>query len=157
MKNINLKYVQSGQTLVALLFFVMIGIIATSAATIMLFTNLLSGQKFENSEIVRQSADAGGEKALLQLLRDPNYLGETFVIEDDEVTIVVAGTTNKTIDVTSVNGNTEKKIVITASLINNILTVVSGEFKGSPSSKTWFSKKVYLAIVVSKFVDFEKS
>lgn len=123
--NNKISNLESGQTLVALLFFVMIGIIATSAATIMLFTNLLSGQKFETAETLRQSAEAGGESALLQLLRDQNYSGENLTINNDDVTIEVVGTTNKTINVTSVNGEMERKIVITASLINNVLTVNS--------------------------------
>jgi len=119
------KSEQSGQTLVALLFFIMIGIIATGATTIILFTNLLSGQRFENAETVRQAVDAGGENALLQLLRDQNYVGETLNINDNEVVINVSGSTTKTINVTSTDGSFERKIVIIASLINNVLTVNS--------------------------------
>lgn len=116
-----MKKNESGQTLVALLFFVMIGIMATGSAAIVLFTNLLTEQKVQDAEVVRQEAEAGGENALISLLRDSTYSGETIVINNDNVVITVTGGTTKTIDSVATSGDIERKIEITATLNNNVL------------------------------------
>ena len=116
---------QSGQTLVALLFFVMIGIVAITSATLILFTNLESEQKMQDVESVRQLAELGGEKAMISILRDPNYVGETININGDTVIITVTGTTTKTIDSIATSGDFSRKIEIIATYLNNILTKTS--------------------------------
>lgn len=120
---------QSGQTLIALLFFIMVGIIVTSASILALSVNAQAAQKLSQGEVVRQLAETGGENALLQLLRDNNYTGETMTdvggVTGDSVTIAVTGTTVKTISSVASSGDFTRKIEITVSLVNNVLTVTS--------------------------------
>ena len=116
---------QKGQTLVALLFFVMIGIVAITSATLILFTNLESEQKMQDVESVRQLAELGGEKAMISILRDPSYSGETININGDTVIVTVTGTTTKTIDSIATSGDFSRKIEIIATYLNNILTKTS--------------------------------
>lgn len=113
---------QSGQTLVALLFFVMIGIIATTSATIILFTNLKSEAFFQEAESARSLSELGIEKALISLLRDPSYQGETINIDGNSVLVSVTGGTTKTIESISTIDSFSRKIQVTVSFNNNTLT-----------------------------------
>lgn len=115
-----------GQTLVALLFFVLIGIMVTSVSTTLFFTNLRGDQASESSEILRQVADAGAEMALIKLLRNKNYSGESVVINNSNVTIEVVGGNTKTINVTSIDeNNLEIKIQVIVNYANNVLNMIS--------------------------------
>lgn len=112
----------------ALLFFVMVGIIVTTAATIILATNSLAAQKLSQGEVTRQLAETGAENALLQLLRNKNYTGETLTdiggVVGDNVTVTVIGTTVKTIDSIATSGEFVRKVEIIANS-NDVLTPVS--------------------------------
>ncbi|MCX6704388.1 MAG: hypothetical protein NTZ07_02980 [Candidatus Woesebacteria bacterium] len=116
---------QSGQTLVLLLVFVMITIAITTAATFIIATNSLSTTNVSQGLATRQMAEAGAEKALLQLLRNPNYKGETFSLDTGTVTASVSGTSTLTIDSTATNGNYVKRVEVKVSYSNNVLTPVS--------------------------------
>ena len=128
---------ESGQTLVALLFFVMVGMIVTTAAVMILSTNSLAAQKLSQGEVTRQLAESGAENALLRLLRDksygdcPNYcLGDTLNIGDDSVlirvtTTTIAGTTTITIDSIATSGNFVRKVEVVVKNSSDVLTPLS--------------------------------
>jgi hypothetical protein len=120
----NLKY-QKGQTLVLLLVFVMVTIAITTAATFIVATNSLSATAVSQGLATKQMAEAGAEKALLQLLRNPGYKGETFSLDSGTITATVSGTTTLTIDSTAVNGDYVKRVEVRAAYSNNVLTPVS--------------------------------
>ena len=69
---------QSGQALVPLLIFVMVAIAVSASATYILASNSISVTNLSLGIAAKQEAESGAEKALLQLLRDPNYRGEKF-------------------------------------------------------------------------------
>jgi len=129
---------ESGQTLVALLFFVMVGMIVTAAAVMILSTNSLAAQKLSQGEVTRQLAETGAENALLRLLRDksygdcPNYcLGDTLNIGDDSVlikvkTTIIAETTTITINSVAISGNFVREIEVkVVKNPNDVLTPLS--------------------------------
>lgn len=120
----NYKY-QKGQTLVLLLVFVMVTIAITTAATFITATNSISATNVSQGLATREMAEAGVEKALLGLIRDPNYKGETFVLDLGTVTATVSGTTALTINSTAVNGDYVKRVEVRATYSNNVLTPVS--------------------------------
>jgi hypothetical protein len=120
----NTKY-QRGQTLVLLLVFVMVTIAITTAATFIIATNSLSATNVSEGLATKQMAEAGAEKALLQLLRNPNYKGETFSLDTGTITASVSGTTTLTINSTAVNGNYVKRVEVKATYSNNVLIPVS--------------------------------
>lgn len=120
-----MKNSQNGQTLVMLLVFVIIAITITSTAAIVVAINALGSQKMHQSLNAFYAAESGAENALLRLLRDPNYSGETLTVGDGLTTITVTGSSTKTINVTGTNGNFQRKIQVVASYVNNVLTVVS--------------------------------
>lgn len=116
---------QKGQTLVLLLVFVMVSIAVTTAATFIIATNSLSVTNLSLGISTKAMAEAGAEKALLSLLRNPGYSGETFSLDTGTVTASVSGTTTLTIDSTAVNGNYTKRVEVIATYSNNVLTVQS--------------------------------
>lgn len=122
-----------GQTLVALLFFVMVGMIVTTAAVMILSTNSQAAQKLSQGEVARQLAETGAENALLQLLRNKNYTGETLTdiggVIGDTVSITVGGTDPVTgqsaIFSTATSGNFTRKIEVIYDTANNALVTKS--------------------------------
>lgn len=120
----NYKY-QDGQTLVLLLVFIMVTIAITTAATFIIATNSLSATAVSQGLATREMAEAGVEKALLEFIRDPNYKGETFILDLGTVTATVSGTTALTINSTAVNGDYIKRVEVKAIYSNNVLTPVS--------------------------------
>ena len=117
---------EEGQTLVALLFFVLVGMIITVAATFILSVNALSAQKLSSGEITRELAETGIENALIQLLRDKNYTGETLTIESDNILITVSGTTTRKIEATATSGNFVRKFEVLATYEG---TLIPGTWK----------------------------
>jgi len=82
MKNkiLNFKYKSliirsSGQALVTLLFFILIGMTVISAAAIFVYENTKSASITEQGVYAYYVAESGAEEALLRMLRDPNYSG----------------------------------------------------------------------------------
>ena len=118
------KY-QAGQTLVLLLVFMMVAIAVTTAATFIIATNSLSATAVSQGLATREMAEAGAEKTLIGLIRDPNYKGEIFSLDTGTVTTSVSGATTLTINSTAVNGDYTKRVEVKATYSNNVLTPVS--------------------------------
>jgi hypothetical protein len=116
---------REGQTLVLLLVFMMVAIAISTAAAFIIATNSLSITNISQGLATQSMAEAGAEKALLQLLRDPNYKGETFSLDTGIVTATVSGTTTLTIDSTATNSGYLKRVEVKATYSNNVLTPVS--------------------------------
>lgn len=120
MKNKN----QKGQALISLMFFIIIALFLISAAVVMMISNSQSVQKVEGEEVAARIAEAGAEVGLIKLLRDPAYTGESITLPDGEADISVSG---ETVRVTATSGDFVKKLVVTTSFVNNVLSVVSWE------------------------------
>jgi hypothetical protein len=124
MSKIISKY-QNGQTLILLLVFVMVAMAITTAATFIIATNSKSATNVTLGLATRHMAESGAEKALLALIRDPTYKGETFSLDTGSITATVSGTTTLTIDSMATNGDYIKKVEVKATYSNNVLTPVS--------------------------------
>ncbi len=123
---LNMKHqYKHGQSLVTLLVFMIIGITITSAAVVMTITNSQNATKFQEGMIAFQVAESGAENAIIRLLRDPNYTGETLAIGGGTAVITVSGTTTKTIVSAGTNGNYYRKVQVIAGYVNNLLTITS--------------------------------
>lgn len=116
---------QRGQALVTLLIFMVVAIIVTSAAVVVIFVNSLSSSKLVVGELAYYAAESGAENAILRLLRNPNYTGETLQIDQGSATITITGTDPKTITSVGNFGNFSRTIEIVVGYTNNILTVSS--------------------------------
>jgi hypothetical protein len=116
---------QSGQTLVALLAFMAMALTLTVAATVVTLANAQTSSNYSLGQEALRIAEAGADNALLRLLRDPAYAGETLSAGDGTATITISGSGTKTIVSEGVNGSFRRKVQVTATVANNTLTVTS--------------------------------
>lgn len=116
-----------GQSLISLVIFMVIAIIIISGAVAVIIINSKATSKFYQGIVSYDLAEAGIENALLRLLRDPGYPGETLTIEGDSAVIEVSGggIDPYTIISRGQTGNFHRTVEVIASFNNNILTVNS--------------------------------
>jgi len=118
----NIKRIQLGYTVVMLLFVMSISMAIASGIVIVVLNNILSTTSLEQGTVAYFAAESGTENALLRLVRDPFYSGETLPIDGGSVLIQVGNgiaTSTATID------NSVRKIQLDYVYNNNILTVTS--------------------------------
>lgn len=108
-----MKY-KSGQIMVLLLVMMVIGIMITSAAVILTVTTTKSTSKMELGTLALSIAHSGGENAMMRLLRNPSYTGETLTIGNGTATVTVTGTSPKTITSIGRYGNFIRTVQIVA-------------------------------------------
>jgi len=113
----------TGQALITLLFFVVIAITITTAAVVIILTGNTSTTSMEQGTRAYYVSEAGIENALIRLLRDPSYTGETLTIDDGSSTITVTGSGPYVILSKGTVGNFVKTLQVDAQYTNNILTV----------------------------------
>jgi len=113
---------QRGQALVTLLFFVLISLTITSAAIIIIIANSISASKFQEGTLSYYAAESGIENALLRLLRDPNYAGETLTVGTTTVVVTVSGSNPKTIVSVGQNGNFKRTVQVQSTYSNGYYT-----------------------------------
>lgn len=124
LQSTNYKF-KKGQTLVMLLILMTAGMIITTAAVIMIIVNSQASSKFALGEDVFAIAESGAENAILRLIRNPNYVGETLTVGSGIATITVSGTSTKTIVSEGVRGNFRRKVQVVGGYVNNIFTPTS--------------------------------
>lgn len=124
-----MRHQQAGQTLIALLIFMMLSILITTTAVTITIINTQGNNQTNFGELARQAAETGAENAMLRLERDPAYVGETMSINSaSTATITVSGTTTRTI--TSVGtvagiGTFKRTVIVTATYSGFAFTVTS--------------------------------
>jgi len=125
MINKKVHNLQTGQALITLLFFIIIALTVTSAGIIILITNSFAASTVEQGTDTYYAAESGIENALLRLLRDSTYTGETLSIGTATVTITVTSGNPITILSLAQDGKSIRKIQVQATYTNNILTISS--------------------------------
>ena len=117
--------IHRGQALVILLVFVAVAMVVSATAVVIMIIGSHGSAQLANSQAAWTTAESGGEDALLRLLRDPTYAGETLTIGTDTATISVTGTDPKIITSTGVSGEFSRRIKITAGFTNGVLIISS--------------------------------
>ena len=118
---------QTGQTLVTLLVFIVVATAVTSTAVAILINTTRSSSILGESIKATQIADSGAENALLRLLRDPNYIGETLSIGQGTATVSVTGSNPKTITSIGTIGNYKSTVQVIVTY-NNTMSVSSWNY-----------------------------
>lgn len=119
------RFYQKGQTLVTLLVFSVVALtVATSAVAIMLNVAQATN-RIEGNITAVQVAESGAENALLRLLRNPSYTGETLPVGDGTAAITVSGTNPKIITVVGTLDSHTKTVEVIVTFTNGIMTVTS--------------------------------
>lgn len=112
-----------GQVLVTLLMFVLVAMTVISSAVTIVIANTRAVSEVQQGIDAYYVAEAGAENALMRLLRDPSYTGETLPsIGDGTAVITVTGST--IISQGQVN-NLTRKIQVNISYNNNQMVVTS--------------------------------
>lgn len=116
---------ERGQALVVLVCFgVIAATIIASTVLISIATNSASG-KTQGGTVAYDIAESGVENALLRLLRDPSYTGETLVVGSGSAVITVTGTNPKTIVSQGIQGIHRRTLEAIASDSGGVLSVTS--------------------------------
>lgn len=116
---------QSGQTIIALLMFMLMAITITMAGAAITISNLQTGSAFGQGEQALANATTGAENALQQLERDPSYSGETMTLPTGAATITVSGTGTITIVSVGTVSSYHRTITVVATDTANTITETS--------------------------------
>lgn len=116
------KMQQKGQAVVALLFFMTISIAIITAIVIIVLNNATAVSSLEQGNSAYYAAESGSQNALLRLIRDPSYSGETLTVDQGTVVIQVA---NGIATSTATVANSVRKVQVNTVYNNNIRTVTS--------------------------------
>lgn len=119
------RELQRGQTLVSLLVFSVMALTVAAAATVIMINSAQATQITQGRTNAANAAESGVENALLRLIRNPSYSGETLTVDTASVIITVTGTTTKTITSEATVGSYVYTAQATAEYVNNRLTVTS--------------------------------
>jgi hypothetical protein len=121
MKQLN----QSGQTLIALLIFMLVAMTVTIAATAIAIINLQGNTSFANGQLALQNAQSGVENAVLSLERNPSYTGGTIPLASGTDTITVSGSGTLTIVSVGTDGNFSRTLTATATDTSDIISITN--------------------------------
>ncbi|MEK7533294.1 MAG: hypothetical protein AAB542_02560 [Patescibacteria group bacterium] len=91
MKHVVMSH-SSGQVLIAMLYIMVIGMLVTTGAVYALISNTQSTTIFESGALAYAAAESGTENALLRLIRDPAYTGETLAITAGQSAVITVST-----------------------------------------------------------------
>jgi hypothetical protein len=116
---------QSGQTLIALLIFMILAITITATAAAITIINTQGNSSYVNGQAALGNAETGIENALLRLERDPSYGGETIALSPGSVTVTVTGSSPKTITAVGLAGSFKRTVIATATSSGGIITMTT--------------------------------
>lgn len=125
MREADLQSSQSGYMLTALLVFLVVIIIITTTSVMISVSSLRSQTFFDGGSEALAAADSGAENAILRLLRDPSYTGETLQVGDSDVIITVVGSSPQVVTVVADSGSFERTIEVNLNRVNGMLEVTS--------------------------------
>lgn len=116
---------QAGQSLITLIIFMFMSVVIVSGAVAVILINSKSTTSVYQGNVSYGVAEAGIENALIRLLRDPNYTGETLTVNGGSATITVSGGIVKTITSVGTSGSFKRTIQATVDTSNNKQVVTS--------------------------------
>jgi hypothetical protein len=116
---------QAGQTLIALLIFILVAMTITIAAVGIAITNIKSNNSVVSGEIALQNATSGVENSLLLLERNPNYSGGTMTFDSGTATITISGSGTITIVSVGMVGNFQRTVTATVSDTGNVISLTN--------------------------------
>jgi hypothetical protein len=97
-----------------LLVFIVVAFSITTAATMMLLNSSQNATRLEVGTSALQVAESGMDNALIRLLRDPSYTGETLTVGEGTAVITVTGSGPYTLTSVGTVGRNVRKLQVTA-------------------------------------------
>ena len=114
-----------GMALVTVIIFAAVAIVVITLGVSLMVIQTSSSTRVASSQEALIVAESAMENALIRLLRNPNYTGETLTFLDGTATIVVTGTTNKTVTVTADVLSSKRTIVVDLTETDGVTSVNS--------------------------------
>lgn len=127
----NFKYNPNsqGMALVTVIIFAAVAMLVITAAVSMGILSSMSSRQMLQGQHALLLAESGAENALLRLLRNPVYTGETLTMDGGTATIVVSGTNPKIISVEGKSGSIIRQIEVRVSDTSGAMSVDSWQEK----------------------------
>lgn len=98
-----LRSFKDGQALIGVLAVIAISTVLVSSLMVNSLISAHSSLKLRQSNAVMGNADSYIQDAIIKIIRDPNYIGETLTLNGSRVIIEVTGENPKNILVKSIN------------------------------------------------------
>jgi len=118
-------YDSAGQTVIALLLFMMLAIMVTTAAATITVTNIQANNGYAKGEQSLMYAESGIDEAMVRLGHDENYAGGTIAFANGTATISVSGTSVKTIISHGTSDNYHRTVTATVTVANGVINLTS--------------------------------
>lgn len=116
---------ERGQALVILLFYMIIAITLTTTAVALAISNSLGTMREEEGNHALETAESGAENALLRLLRDLSYTGESLPVGNGTAIITVSGTNPITVTSVGTSGLYTRTVLVNATITAGSLNITS--------------------------------
>lgn len=117
---------QRGQVMITMLYIMVIGTLITTGAAFALIANTQAASAIEVGEITLGVAESGIENAILKLIRNPAYTGETLVLSEGRTALVTVSTSSGIVITSSgVVGRSRKTIQAKVRYNDGVLTIDS--------------------------------
>ena len=112
--------------MITMLYIMVVGILVTTGAAFALISNTQAATTYEAGTLAQTVAESGLENALLRLIRDPSYAGETFVIVSGQSATVTVSTASGIVVTSSGSvGNAVRQVQAEIHYNDGILTIDS--------------------------------
>jgi len=122
----NYRFTKRGSTLITLMIFIFVMLTIASTSVSIIISNAQSTAGAGQTMEAYYAAEAGIENASLQLLRNPEYAGETIQLSPTS-SVTISVSRNGTYDVLSTGKSGQFTRILMAKLdyTNNILSIIS--------------------------------
>jgi type II secretory pathway component PulK len=117
---------KNGQAIILLIFFMAIIVMVVSASVSLMISSATGQTVLSKGNQAKLVAESGVENALLRLLRNPDYTGETIQLSQGETDIAVTGNqTDKTITSRSIYLDSIYTVEVQVKFNTGILEIIS--------------------------------
>ena len=114
-----------GFALVILMFLMVLAVTVITAAVSLMILGSSSSTLLISGDSTKSIADSCIENAIIRLIRNPAYSGESLDINEGNCQITVTGLTDKTVSAQANYGNKKKRVEVNLNLNNNIISLIS--------------------------------
>lgn len=97
----------------------------STAAVAVVLANSLSSTRVTESIHALEAAEAGAENAIIRLIRNPEYTGETLTLASGNATVTVSGATSKIVRSVGLVGSFSRIINVGVTLTEGVVSVIS--------------------------------
>lgn len=120
-----IKINEKGSALVTLLVFSTIALVIVTTGVLITINSTADNVGYYTQSQMYAMLEGGAENAIMQIIRNHNYTGESLSIGGGTVTISVTGTSTKTIQVVATENNHIRRIELTGDLVNNTFNITN--------------------------------